>query len=206
MTSTLPRAASLRRRAAGVAFAVVLTACGPFASASPSTGPSLPRTSATPQASTSPPLPLVDAGPMVCDSERLGLMIEVPDGWFYTRFGPYACQFLNPDPFEMAGSEPNARVAIEVRLIEGDVGTTNQILSREELQLDGKSAVRWELGIGEGDVFPPGTLITQYVVQLGPLPEAGPNLLVQTTSVSTPYESNRDTLDEVMTTMKLPGW
>lgn len=197
---------SWRRRAAGVAFAVVLTACGPEATTSPSTVHAAPSGAASPHETGSPSPPVVDVGPAACENERLGIVIEVPGDWFHTRSGPSACQFLNPDPFEMAGPEPNGRVAIEVRLIEGDVGTTNQILSREDLQVDGKSAVRWELRTSEGDVFPSGTLITQYVVQLGPLPETGPNLLVQTTSISAPYESNRDTLDEVMSTIRLPGW
>lgn len=203
----MPLAASWRRCATSVVVAVVLAACGAEPNDSQSVGPSAASDgSPSPDASTSQSPPLVDVGPVVCESERLGIVIEVPDGWFHTRSGPSACQFLNPDPFDMAGPEPTGRVAIEVRLIEGDVGTTDQILSREDLQVDGKSAVRWELRTGDGDVFPAGTLITQYVVQLGPLPEAGPNLLVQTTSVSAPYEGNRDTLDEMMTAMKLPGW
>jgi hypothetical protein len=132
--------------------------------------------------------------------------VQSPAGWWFAATGPSACTFLNREEFGLAGPEPTDRVAVEFRWVEGDVGTTDEIISREELVIGGRPAVRWEIvsrGGGEGGVLPPNIHFYQYVVQLGPLPEAGPNLMAQTTSWFAEYEQNREVLDALMATLRL---
>lgn len=140
-----------------------------------------------------------------CINDRFA--VHVPAAWWYAATGPSACLYLNRQPFELAGFEPTDRVAIEIRWVESDVGTTSEIVMRDELVIDGEPAVRWELVTGgqPGGVLPPDLRIYQYIVQLGPLPETGPNLLAQTMSWFEEYRENREVLDAIMTTLRLPG-
>lgn len=149
----------------------------------------------------------VSVGPAVCLSEEMGIRLEVPAGWSYSN-SVAACQWLDPETFELVGSEPDRRVAIEIRLHDGDVGTTSTILSQDARVIDGKPATVWELesGGGEGGVLPPRTRIYQYVIQLGAVRELGPNLSARTSTLVANYEANREILDDLMRSLQLPGW
>lgn len=131
--------------------------------------------------------------------------VQVPAGWWYAATGPSACLYFNRERFELAGFEPTDRVAIEIRWVEGDVGTTGEVVSREDLRIDGEPAVRWEIVTGgePGGVLPPNLHVYQYIVQLGPLPEAGPNLMAQTMSWFEEYLENQTVLDAIMATLRL---
>lgn len=138
-----------------------------------------------------------------CTNDRF--TVEVPAGWWYAATGPSACLYFDREPFELAGFEPTDRTAIEIRWLEGDVGTFDEIMTREELVIDGRPAVRWELRTGgePGGMLPPNLLITQYIVQLGPLPEAGPNIMAQTMSWFEEYLDNQKVLDAIMASFRL---
>lgn len=197
-------------RLGGAGLTVLLAACS-WVPASPTLTASA---SAEPTASRAQPLTpsIIPTGPVQlasvereCTNDRF--TIQVPAGWWYAATGPSACLYLNREPFELAGFEPTDRVAIEIRWVEGDVGTTSEIVMREELVIDGEPAVRWELVTGgqPGGVLPPDLHIYQYIVQLGPLPETGPNLLAQTMSWFEEYLENREVLDAMMATLRLSG-
>lgn len=195
---------------AGFALGIVLAACSSSLSPATTRAPASDEPSALESATMSEgPAPV---GPVQlateeteCTNDRF--TVQVPAGWWYAASGPSACLYLNRQPFELAGFEPTDRVAIEIRWVEGDVGTTSEIVMRDELVTDGEPAVRWELITGgqPGGVLPPDLHIYQYIVQLGPLPETGPNLLAQTMSWFEEYLENQEVLDAIMGTLRLAG-
>lgn len=201
------RARSLRL--AALALAMTLAACG----SSPPPASTASRAAEPPESVAATMVPSASpAGPVAFAAEEREctndvMAVRIPAGWWYAATGASACLYLNRDPFELAGFEPTDRVAIEIRWVEGDIGTTDQIRMREELTIDGEPAVRWELVTGgqPGGVLPPDLHFYQYIVQLGPLPETGPNILAQTTSWFEEYEDNRDVLDAIMATLQLAG-
>ena len=190
-------------RIAGMALGLLLAAC----SASPSSTPTATESPAATM-SESP----VPTGPVQLATERTEcandrFTLQAPAGWWYAASGPSACLYFNREPFELAGFEPTSGVHIEIRWVEGDLGTTGEIVSRENIRIDGEPGVRWEIITGgePGGVLPPNLHIYQYVVQLGPLPESGPNLMAQTLSWYEEYLENQEVLDAIMATLRLAG-
>jgi hypothetical protein len=145
-------------------------------------------------------------GPAECQNDTLGIRLKVPAGWWYSS-GRSPCQFLNRERFDLAGSEPLDRVAIEIRMLPGDVGTVDAVVKEEHMEIDGRPATVWELHVqgSEGGVLPPNTRLYEYIIQLGPVSEFGPNLLASTSTLSPGYEENRLILDEVMQSLRLLG-
>jgi hypothetical protein len=194
-------------RIAGMALGLVLAACTAIPSPTPtasSRATESPAPTVSESAVSTGPVQLATEG-IECANDRFA--IHVPAGWWYAASGPSACLYFNREPFEIAGFEPTDRVAIEIRWLEGDVGTFDEIVMREDLMIDGEPAVRWELVTGgqPGGVLPPDLHIYQYIVQLGPLPETGPNLLAQTMSWFEEYLENQQVLDAIMGTLRLAG-
>lgn len=195
-------------RLAGIALGIVLAGCS--STPSPTTVTTSPQPTDSPAPTTSEST--VPTGPVhlaadgtACTNDVFA--VQVPAGWWYAATGPSACLYFNREPFELAGFEPTDRVAIEIRWVEGDVGTTGEIVSREDVRIGGEPAVRWEIITGgePGGVLPPNLHVYQYVVQLGPLPEAGPNIMAQTMSWFDEYLENQDVLDAIMVTLRLSG-
>ena len=85
------------------------------------------------------------------------------------------------------------------------MGSVYEILSSEQISIAGHPATRWELRAGgEVDGTPAGTLIYEYIVQLG-TPDEGPTLLAHTESANQPdYEQNKLVLDAIMDTLTTP--
>jgi hypothetical protein len=85
------------------------------------------------------------------------------------------------------------------------VGSFYEVVSSEQISIAGHPATRWELRAGgEAGGPPAGTLIYEYVVQLGITPE-GPNLVAHTESANQPdYAQNKLVLDAIMATLTTP--
>lgn len=145
-----------------------------------------------------------DQGPVTCSNADGGYSIQVPAGWWYLITND-ACGYLDPEPFTFVGATPQGPVAIRISVVEGGVGSFYEIVSSEEIMIVGHRTTRWELRAGgEPDGPPAGTLIYEYIVQLG-TPDDGPTLLAHTESLNQPdYEQNKLVLDAIMATLTTP--
>jgi N-acetylneuraminic acid mutarotase len=145
-----------------------------------------------------------DQGPVTCRNPEGGYSIEVPAGWWYLITND-TCGYLDPEPFQFDGATPQGPVTIRISVVQAEVGTFYETVSLEEISIAGHSAVRLELRAGGEEGGPPaGTLIYEYIVQLGPTSE-GPNLVAYTDSASQPdYEQNKLVLNAIMATLTTP--
>jgi hypothetical protein len=145
-----------------------------------------------------------EQGPVTCTNANDGYSIGVPAGWWYLITND-TCGYLDPEPFTFVDATPQGPVAIRISVVQGAVGTFYEIISSEEITIAGHPATRWELrGGGEVDGPPAGTLIYEYIVQLGATSE-GPNLVAHTESLNQPdYEQNKLVLDAIMATLTTP--
>jgi hypothetical protein len=147
-----------------------------------------------------------------CENVEDGYRVQFPDDWWTNTaigtFGP--CAWFSPTHYEVPDpSVVPAEIAITITLVSGDVGWLDEIVHREE-GIIGRTqpAIRVEVqgSPGEGGVMPSGWRETAYVVQLGPTPEEGPNLVVRTnTEMGGDYPLNVAVIDRMMATMELIG-
>jgi hypothetical protein len=138
--------------------------------------------------------------------------VQFPDAWYTnTAIGDVEpCQWFSPSFYEVGdASEVPAEIAIEITLVDGAVGSVNQVIARADGMVGvTQPATRWEeQGSGtEGGAYPSTYRAYVYVVQLGPTTERGPNLLIQTsTDMGGDYELNKAVMDRIVATMELLG-
>jgi N-acetylneuraminic acid mutarotase len=145
-----------------------------------------------------------DQGPVTCRNAEGGYSIGVPAGWWYLITND-TCGYLDPEPFTFVDATPQGPVAIRISVVQGGVGSFHEVVSSEQISIAGHPATRWELRAGgEAGGPPAGTLIYEYIVQLGATPE-GPNLVAHTESADQPdYEQNKLVLDAMMATLTTP--
>jgi hypothetical protein len=220
-------------RPALAALVLILAACAPQAaapsSASPSEKPSFeatPSASASAEATGSAPaaeptasdepggaegftiLPNAEADALFldrdeCENTEDGYQLEFPDDWYTnTEIGDVpACSWFSPTFYEAddSGAVP-PEIAITIELLDGDRGYHDDFISNDEVVIGAtQDAHRVEV---ERD----GTTMYEYVVQLGPTLEEGPNLLARTdTDMGGDYELNKAVLDRIMATMEFIG-
>jgi hypothetical protein len=145
-----------------------------------------------------------------CENRRDGYRLQFPDDWYTnTEYRDYPpCVWFSPTDYDTTGDEVPPEVAITIEWVPGDVGSFQEELSREEGEVSLQPAVRMELaGSGtDGSEFPPEWRAYRYVIQLGPTPEEGPNLVVTTTNeMGGDYELNKAVLDRLMATIEFIG-
>jgi hypothetical protein len=218
-------------RAIMPALALVVAACSPQAVAPSSTPPSeKPTFEATPSASAAteptesasaepsasagePPsgftvLPNPEADSLFldrdeCENAEDGYRLEFPEEWYTnTEIGDVpACSWFSPSFYEAddSGAVP-PEISITIEILDGDRGYHDDFISNEEVVVGAtQDARRIEV---END----GTTMYEYVVQLGPTPEEGPNLLARTdTDMGGDYELNKAVLDRIMATIEFIG-
>jgi hypothetical protein len=218
-------------RAIMPALALVVAACSPQAVAPSSTPPSeKPTFEATPSASAAteptesasaepsasadePPsgftvLPNPEADSLFldrdeCENAEDGYRLEFPEEWYTnTEIGDVpACSWFSPTFYEAddSGAVP-PEIAITIEILDGDRGYHDDFISNEEVVV-GATQVAHRIEV-ESD----GTTMYEYVVQLGPTSEEGPNLLARTdTDMGGDYELNKAVLDRIMATIEFIG-
>jgi hypothetical protein len=144
------------------------------------------------------------AGPGRCLNTVDGYSIEVPEGWWYTVNGIDACSYLDRELIVFAGSLPRDPPAIAIYHYQTTYWPLYEPVSVESISIGGFPATRWELRAGSANGgSPAGTLIYEYVVNLGTSDE-GPTLVADTDSRQPDYEQNKLVLDEIMATLTTP--
>ena len=133
-----------------------------------------------------------------CTNERDNYEVTFPDDWWTnTEIGRNpACVWFSPTYYTVPDpSVVPGEIAITITWMEGDHGSFEEALNREFVNVGGQDAVRVEY---EGRYV--------YQVQLGPTPEEGPNLLVETsTEMGGDYELNKAVMDRMMATIQFFG-
>lgn len=142
-----------------------------------------------------------------CTNPQDGYQLEFPDDWWtnteIARFP--ACVWFSPTFYEVVDETQRPdEIAIEIFWINGDRGYLTEEISREDVEVGLQAAVRLEV---EGTPDDPATGASyEYVIRLGPTPEAGPNLVARTdTSMGGDYELNKAVLDRMMATIEFIG-
>lgn len=148
-----------------------------------------------------------------CMNERDNYQVTFPDDWWTnTEFGNGrypACIWFSPTTYQVPSpvTVPD-EIAITITWVEGGFGWLEPPATYEEIVVGAQPAVRVEL---EGPQGPGGTEPEDYrwygyVIQLGPTPERGPNLVVETsTEMGGEYELNVAVMDRMMSTMEFFG-
>ncbi|HUF07126.1 MAG TPA: hypothetical protein VMP86_07035 [Candidatus Binatia bacterium] len=221
--------------AAALGLTLLLAACGPGVSSESGTPRPTTATTATASASVTPspepteapsaeptasdggaggfsvaPHPEADAlfeDPDECENLEDGYRLEFPEAWYRnTEIGDVpACSWFSPEFFEVDDpSTPPDEIAIEIFVIDHDRGYLDEPMSSEEVIVGSTQvAVRVEISGTSRDAD--GTTY-EYVVQLGPTPKEGPNLVARAdTDMGGEYELNRAVLDRIMASIEFIG-
>ena len=138
-----------------------------------------------------------------CENLDDGYQVDFPAEWnANAEFGDVPpCSWFAPT--EYAGGGPGDvpdEVAIEIFVIDGERETDGEESERAEGMI-GATQPAYRVEITED-----GETAYEYVVQLGPTPEEGPNLVARTTTeMGGDFELNRAVLDRMMATMEFIG-
>jgi hypothetical protein len=116
-----------------------------------------------------------------CTNPQDGYQLQFPEDWWtnteIARFP--ACVWFSPTFYEVVDETQRPdEIAIEIFWVGGDYGWFTEEFSREDVALGTQRGVRAEIA-GTPDDSANGTTYL-YVVQLGPTPEEGPNLVART--------------------------
>jgi hypothetical protein len=138
-----------------------------------------------------------------CENLDDGYQVDFPAAWnANAEFGGVPpCSWFAATEYEGGGpGDVPDEVAIEIFVVDGDRGYLVDITERAEGVIGAtQPAVR--VIVTDGDVT-----AYEYVVQLGPTPEEGPNLVARTTSeMGGDFDLNRAVLDRMMATMEFIG-
>lgn len=142
-----------------------------------------------------------------CENLEDGYRLEFPESWYRnTEIGDVpACSWFSPEFFEVVDpSTTPDEIAIEIFVIDRDRGYAEEPMSSEEVIVGSTQvAVRVEVSGTSRDAD--GTTY-EYVVQLGPTPEEGPNLVARTdTDMGGEHELNMAVLDRIMASIEFIG-
>lgn len=199
------------RQASIIAVALVVAACGSAGEASETTTstttPAESTTTAPPETTTtSTTAPRQDEGMVRCESPE-GYAISYPEGW-ETNPGDVVptCGQFHPEPFEVPESTDERVAAVtayvdpvpfsEVATLEGQGE-----VQRAATTLDGLPAIRLEYEVGDDGLWPAGTPITLYAVDVS-TGEEDATLILDTVGLeSFDYERNQRVLDRMVRTL-----
>ena len=143
------------------------------------------------------------AGRFDCQNLDDGYQVDFPAEWnTNAEFGGVpTCSWFAPTEYETGapGSVPD-EVAIEIFVDR----RRSQYRRRDQRSSESGSSARRSRQ--RGSASPGRRDGYEYVVQLGPTPEEGPNLVARTTSeMGGDYDLNRAVLDRMMATMEFIG-
>lgn len=142
-----------------------------------------------------------------CTNPQDGYRLQFPDDWWtnteIARFP--ACVWFSPTFYEVVDETQRPdEIAIELFRVDGDYGWTTEEFTREDVAVGTQRGVRAEIAGTAEDAVNGTTYL--YVVQLGPTPEEGPNLVARTdTDMGGDYALNKAVLDRIMATIEFIG-
>jgi hypothetical protein len=125
--------------------------------------------------------------------------VTYPAAWYAE-----ACARFDPAPLQEYGRDPAIAVKVERSSVDALVrelaGPANDILDRRRVQVAGRPAVRLRMrATHDARLVPPGTLTTQYLVQL-----PGEVLVASASGLpGTEFATIEDVLDHMIFSLKL---
>lgn len=143
-----------------------------------------------------------------CENSEDGYRLQFPEAWYTnTEIGDVPpCSWFSPTFYEAdeSGDVPS-EIAITIDVVPGAFGFTGNAISSERVTVGAtQDATRTET---EHEATADGEVTAYvYVVQLGPDPNGGPNLIASTNSdMGGDYELNKAVLDRIMATIEFLG-
>ncbi len=144
-----------------------------------------------------------------CSNPAGRYSISHPSAWTTNSGkGVEPCRFFHPTPFEVQPNSEEPLVAVSVKretvpldtFVEGNTGSSYEVLQQERLTLAGRPAVRLELSATqESPLLPPGT--REYLYAIG---DGDSVVRVSTLAVrGLDYAGNKAVLDEMVRTLEL---
>ncbi len=121
--------------------------------------------------------------------------------------GVEPCRFFHPTPFEVQPNSEEPLVAVSVKrepmtldaFVQGNTGSSSELLQQERLTLAGRPAVRLELrATSDSPLLPPGTREYLYALADG-------DSVLRASTLSArglDYEANKAVLDEMVRTLE----
>jgi hypothetical protein len=139
-----------------------------------------------------------------CQNLDDGYQLDFPGAWnTNAEFGAVPpCSWFAPTEYETGapGTVPD-EVAVEIFRIEGERTYGSAEVTDREEGFVGVTQPAYRATITTGD-----EVTYEYVIQLGPTPEEGPNLVARTSSeMGGDFDLNRAVLDRMMATMEFIG-
>lgn len=148
--------------------------------------------------------------PQRCENDELRFAVTYPgDWWANPRIdgdGPQpipACTYFAPDEVDLQpGTDDLTGVAIRFDLVGPDVSRSGEVISEDQVTVDGRIAVRVELEPQPQPGFvPEGARIFRYLVPLN-----GSDLVATADDIHhDAYEENKEILDRMMQTIEIDG-
>jgi hypothetical protein len=138
-----------------------------------------------------------------CQNLDDGYQVDFPAEWnTNAELGRVpTCSWFAPTEYETGdpGVVPD-EVAIEIFVIDGPREYLLEVIDRDRGLIGAtQPATRYSVAGNDAEAY-------EYVVQLGPTPEEGPNLVARTSSLmGGDYDLNRAILDRMMATMEFIG-
>jgi hypothetical protein len=133
-----------------------------------------------------------------CQNLRDGYQLVFPDEWYTnTEFRDLApCSWFSPTTYDVDDYPAiPEEIAISIEWVADDVSWADDPIRTDTGLVGGQNAIRVE--------FPDEYF---FVIQLGPTPEEGPNLIARTSSeMGGDYELNKAVLDRLMLTIEFIG-
>lgn len=143
-----------------------------------------------------------------CTNDAGGYTVEYPADWEANEPNHLdGCQVFDPEPLELPAHARDLPLDYAVTIlleptpfdrVIGDDPLTD-VVEEEDLQVDGRTAVRQEVVAVEGALIPEGTEFTRYAVDLD-----GDTLLASSFDIGEPsYDRKVEVLDRMMETLEL---
>jgi hypothetical protein len=140
-----------------------------------------------------------------CSVPGAGYTLTYPSGWYTVEEGPVPCRFFHPEPFVLPERTEASWIAVNVQLapVAFDeivrVETTRlaaATVSRREVDLSGRRAVRTVVAVPSGDgLLPRGVRVATWYVDYGKATLVGTT--TQSASAGT-FHSNAQVLDGII--------
>jgi hypothetical protein len=173
-----------------------------------------PSTTAAPATVTTLPSSTLPGGIALrpsCSSPDYGFSLKYPDGWTAeTTFAGWQCALFDPQPFTVTPDTEVPPVAVVVSVPEFAFDDSvaqytdpsySQILSTNDLTVDGHRAVAVELTVTQETMLPAGTMRYAVLVEWG-----ARTFVIETDSTSSPsYAINKQVVRGMADTVQLPG-
>ena len=144
----------------------------------------------------------------LCTNSALGFSIGYPRDWYTDyRFPDQACRWFDPFRFRLVAETDAFLTALEAhpeRVPFAEVSSENragqQIVFWEQTVVNGREGVRVEMESTDVSVYPEGTRIYRYVVDLG---EKGVFVVETRSRPGTDFAADKGVVDEVVHTLQI---